>query len=86
MHKSITESLIDHAFTLLSIAKLDMQANMLKLMMEPQLKETMESNFAINLLTHLWCQLQFLGPIFLRCTIKDKNDLVFNGVPFCLIF
>ncbi len=30
--------------------------------------------------------LQCLGPNFLRCTTKDKRDLVFNGVLFCPIF
>jgi hypothetical protein len=26
------------------------------------------------------------GPIFLKCTTKDKKDLILNGVLFCLIF
>jgi len=26
------------------------------------------------------------GSNFLRCTTKDKNDLIFNGIFFCSIF
>jgi hypothetical protein len=28
----------------------------------------------------------FLGPNSLRCTTKDKKDLILNGVLFCPIF
>jgi len=37
------------------------------------------ANYATQKNTWPW------GPNFLRCTIKDKKDLVFNGVLFCLI-
>jgi hypothetical protein len=39
---------------MLSIAKLDMQASMFKLMMWSQSKVAMESKLVVNPLTHLW--------------------------------
>jgi hypothetical protein len=40
----------------------------------------------LTLLPIYGANLGFLGPIFLRSTIKDEKDLVFKGVFFCLVF